>query len=87
MSMGKRTAECRGCGKVLRGTPYEYGGDAYDYETGEKAKVNHYGGYVCSESCDRKASINLESSMPGGKPFRSLSQYAKDSIRANWGGL
>ena len=50
-------AVCRGCGKVLRGKPYQYGGQAYIIETGEAAKRNHYGGWVCSRDCDYKAAM------------------------------
>jgi hypothetical protein len=60
------TAVCRGCGRKLNGKPYYMGGAAYHPETGERCKVNHYGGFVCSRQCDKRASHELENSMPGG---------------------
>ena len=75
---------CRSCGKLLRGT----GGSAYDPETGEKAKINQYGGFVCSRQCDVRACVELEQSMPGAVGYRmtesGLSPFAKQKIRDNW---
>ena len=79
--MSDETAVCRGCGKQLRGKPYYLGGNAYDPRTGEQAKVCHYGGYVCSEQCDRRACLELESSMPGCNGQKTLSCYARESMR------
>lgn len=78
-------AECRGCGLKLNGTPYYMGGCAYHPVTGERCKVNFYGGYVCSEHCDRESSQELEDSMPGHHPGENLSCYAKNSLNDNWG--
>lgn len=65
MTTGKREqATCRGCGRLLIGDAYMYGGSAYLPEGGQ-AKVCYYGGFVCSESCDRRACLELERSMPG----------------------
>ncbi|PCI45807.1 MAG: hypothetical protein COB41_00625 [Proteobacteria bacterium] len=61
----KETAVCRGCRKKLRGEPYYKGKPAYDPETGERCNVNFYGGFVCSQSCDKRASLELERTMPG----------------------
>lgn len=60
---------------------------AYVPETNEQAKVNHYGGFVCSKQCDIRASVDLESTMPGCSTVRSfgnLSTYAQRSIKINW---
>ncbi len=83
MSDEKETAKCRGCGQELRGEPYYKGGAAYHPDTGERCKVNHYGGFVCSETCDRNSSVRLETSMPGG-PFTQLSCYAQARLDGNW---
>jgi hypothetical protein len=78
-------AVCRGCGKELKGKPYYMGGSAYDPKTGEQCKGNYYGGFVCSESCDRNASLEIERTMPGHNYNQSrLSSYASMSIKTNW---
>jgi len=82
--MSDKNATCRNCGKILNGKPYHLGGHAYHPETKEKCKVNYYGGFVCSESCDRRASLDLESSMPGAGEAKSLSSQASISIMNNW---
>jgi hypothetical protein len=80
------TATCRGCGCQLQGEPYSRGKDAY-LPNGERAKVNHYGGFVCSRQCDFSSSLRLEQSMPGhGHEQASLSSYAAQSLRDNWDG-
>jgi hypothetical protein len=64
-----------------------YGGAAFDLETGKRAKVNHYGGFVCSYRCDREASLSLERSMPGhGSRQTSIGPSAAKSLRNNWQG-
>lgn len=78
-------AVCRGCGKVLRGKPYWAGGYAYDPDTGVQAKTNHYGGYVCSYYCDKRASLEQERSMPGHSwEQASLGCYARAALDRNW---
>lgn len=78
-------AECRGCKLRLRGRSYCYGGDAYHPRTGERAKVNFYGGFVCSRECDYRASLELERTMPGhGYEQRILSGSALRSVILNW---
>ena len=59
------TAKCSGCGLLLRGKPYRFGGRAYHPLTGEWCPPNHYGGYVCSPLCDIRVSLEVERSMPG----------------------
>jgi len=88
----KDEATCRGCNRKLFGRNYCYGGDAYiprpDGTPGPRAKINYYGGYVCSRSCDYKSSLKLEQSMPGhGYSQRSLSPNspAAQRVEANWG--
>lgn len=77
-------AFCRGCGRRLDGNSYERGGLAYIPENGEPAKVNFYGGWVCSESCDRRASLEMESSFPGAGKARSLQSGSERHVRTNW---
>lgn len=80
------TVTCRGCRRVLRGSPYHLGGHAYHPDTGETAKANFYGGWVCSRSCDVRASLELERSMPGhGHTQMSVGGYAAERIERNWG--
>lgn len=57
-------AECRNCKRLLRGKAYYLGGQAYHPETREQCKVNKYGGFVCSDLCDARATYDLEASMP-----------------------
>lgn len=80
MHSSEDVAVCRGCGLELRGKPYYLGGSAYHPRTGETAKVCHYGGYVCSRSCDIRACLDLESSMPGCSGQKTLSCYARESM-------
>lgn len=82
----REPATCRGCGKVLIGKPYHMGGSAYlPGSKMEPARVNFYGGFVCSENCDRRASLELERTMPGHSYDQSrLSSFAADSLRRNW---
>jgi hypothetical protein len=77
-------ATCRGCGKELIGKPYFMGGGAYMPKTMEPVKVNFYGGYVCSENCDRNASLELERTMPGHTARQSsLSTMAHEHLKKN----
>lgn len=86
--MTEETAVCRGCKKVLRGAPYHLSktGRAYDPDTGKAAKINYFGGFVCSRSCDYRSSLELESSMPGHMGQTSLSHgtTAHRKVIANW---
>lgn len=84
--MNNEVATCRGCGKVLKGKPYYMGGTAYNHSTNEAAKVNFYGGYVCSQQCDIRACRELESSMPGNimSKGNSISSPAQNHINKNW---
>ena len=81
----EENAICRGCGKTLTGKPYYMGKSAY-LDDGKKAKVNFYGGFVCSYNCDYKSSKELENSMPGAGVGKYLSLMAAQSIKDNWGG-
>lgn len=82
-------AVCRGCGQHLNGSPYWKGGSAYvprqDGSNGQRAKANYFGGWVCSRSCDYRASLELERSMPGhGDSQRQPSREAMRRIESNW---
>lgn len=83
---GYHGAECRGCGKSLRGKPYYMGGSAYLplSEGGGQAKTNHYGGFVCSYSCDYRAALKLEASMPGHMGQERLSTPLSTQIYDRW---
>ncbi len=79
-------ATCRGCGKLLKGDDFRYGGVAYHPASGKQCKVNHYGGYVCSEPCDYRSSLDLERTMPGhGWQQQKIGQSAMASYHRNWG--
>jgi len=83
--METEVATCRWCRIPLRGRPYCYGGRAYHPRTGEECRVNYYGGFVCSRSCDFKASLELEQTMPGhGYEQKTLGRDAADSLKRNW---
>ena len=77
-------AVCRGCGKVLRGKPAYAGMPAFDPETGEQCPRNYYGGFVCSEGCDRRAILEQESSFPGAGKAVLMTQGAQSKFNANW---
>lgn len=80
------TPVCRGCGKVLRGSPYFKGGRAY-YPLGENGTVHAclYGGWVCSKSCDIRACKELEESMPGHGAGSGLDSATRRKIEEKWG--
>lgn len=83
-------ATCRHCRCDLIGKAYCYGGAAYIPDAqgrpGKRAPVNYYGGYVCSESCDYKAALTLEQSMPGhGYGQKTISGEPLERVRSNWG--
>jgi hypothetical protein len=85
MHSSEEHAVCRGCGLVLRGKPYYMGGRAYHPRTDKQCPVNHYGGFVCSEECDRRASLEQERSMPGhGNSQMSIGSFARESLNRNW---
>ena len=85
----QEAAECRGCGKALRGKPYYMGGSAYLplSEGGGQAKVNFYGGFVCSRECDYRSSLRLEQTMPGHAGQKSLHPCSEAArrIASAWG--
>ena len=80
----KEKAICRGCGRVLRGKPYAYGGPAFHPETDEQCPINHYGGYVCSRACDVRACFDLENSMPGHTGQIRIGDFARERVESNW---
>lgn len=82
----KEKAKCRGCGMTLIGDDYMYGGSALHPYTKEQCKINFYGGFVCSYSCDKKSSLELERTMPGHRRDQmEVGQYAGQSLKRNWG--
>ena len=86
--MTDETAMCRNCRRKLLGRPYYCGGRAYHPETGYKCPSNYYGGFVCSENCDRAVLFEMESSFPGssGRAY-SLSSGAAKRLKDNWSHL
>ena len=82
----EETAKCRGCGKKLIGKPYYLGGHAYDPKTMERAKINQFGGYVCSYNCDRSVCMKMIESMPGAGPATRLDSHSQKKINENWRG-
>lgn len=82
-------ATCRGCGRVLLGRNYCFGGAAFipdaNGRPGRQAPVNYYGGYVCSRDCDYRSALELEQSMPGhGFSQKHIDGPALQRVKANW---
>lgn len=77
-------ATCRHCRRELNGEPYYRGKPAYIPETGKRANVNHFGGFVCSRRCDYNASLDHLSSMPGAGIAKELDVYTQRSFDYNW---
>lgn len=91
MTDDERAAEekayCRGCGRELKGRAYHTGGIAYIPETWERAKLNFYGGWVCSYDCDLRSSLRVEQTMPGHEASQQrlgLGSPAWISLKNNW---
>lgn len=86
MSAVKDPAVCRGCSRVLLGKAYHLGGSAYLPGPDLKnAKVNFYGGFVCSRQCDFNASLEQEQSMPGHTSGQKrLGCFAAEHLEKNW---
>lgn len=72
--------ECRNCSAPIK----SYRDSAVVIKTGKQAKWNHFGGWVCSPWCDKTASLDLMSSMPGAGPAKSLNGAEKESFQSNW---
>lgn len=79
--METKEIKCRCCGLVLRKTT----SGADNPDTGEDAKQNYYGGWVCSKRCDSRECIEMASSMPGAGRTNHPSAYAQKQIDNNWG--
>jgi ribosomal protein L34E len=61
---GIETAECRACGLKLVGDPYHKSRTLARHPvTGDVCSVNFYGGYVCSDECDRAATARQRRSI------------------------
>lgn len=83
--MEDEKATCRGCGRELNGSPYYTGKPAYHPETKERCRSNFYGGHVCSEQCDYRASLELEQTMPGHFGQKQISNTSVlRHIKNNW---
>lgn len=78
-------ASCRYCGRELVGKPYYTGCSAYDPVTMDQIPVNFYGGFVCSQMCDVRTSIEMSSSIPGAGEAKSLNSQEHASVNRNWG--
>jgi hypothetical protein len=81
----RKTCNCRGCGKLLNGDGSQMSAVS-DPDTNLPAKLNYYGGWVCSRQCDYNSSLRLEQSMPGhtGQTRLSLGSSSYKSIEENW---
>ena len=85
-------ARCRGCGIGLvdaigqPAPPYYRSHYPHPYHpyTNHPAKSCYYGGFVCSESCDRKACLELEQSMPGHRGQTSLDSSFLRKLEIKW---
>jgi hypothetical protein len=84
----KESAVCRGCGTKLIGNPYYMGGNAYlPNKAMDQARVNFYGGFVCSRGCDIKAARELEGTMPGCRDVRWPMAYQdRAAFERKWEG-
>lgn len=84
----EKNAECRGCGRKMLGEPYYTGKGAWITQSKRygliRAPSCHYGGYVCSERCDRRACGDLEGSMPGCSLNRPLMGNLSAEISRKW---
>lgn len=58
------SAECRGCKLQLIGKPYHLStGAAYHPLTREQVTVSFWGGYVCSDGCERRVDRDMKQSI------------------------
>jgi ribosomal protein L37AE/L43A len=86
MSYPDETPYCRHCNRTLRGHAYWTGKPAYHPEPNGTVRRNHYGGWVCSRSCDWKAALDLEQSMPGhGYHQKTPGCYTYAQMDEKWG--
>ena len=68
----------------LRGKPYYMGGNAYHPVTGRRCLPSHFGGYLCSEKCDRRSYLEQEASMPGHQGQCRIDPNTSRQIEAKW---
>lgn len=86
-------ATCRGCRTVLVdafGKParpwYTGNQNAYHPDTKRAAKSCYYGGFVCRQSCDLRACLELERDMPGhGGAQTVVSSEVRRMSNQKWG--
>lgn len=84
----EEVATCRGCGMVLDGKPYYTGRPAFHPHTKEQVLSCAYGGWVCSEWCDRRAALDLEGTMPGCGGIKSPMIYQdREAFERKWKGM
>jgi len=50
----------------------------------DRAKVNFYGGFVCSEQCDVSVCLEMSNSMPRAGKATSLNGHEREKVRMNW---
>ena len=79
--VSKSTIYCRGCGKELA---CSFNVNVYNPDTGEQAKQNFYGGFVCCRQCDVDACLRMSSSMPGAGIARHLNTMEREYVERNW---
>jgi hypothetical protein len=86
MATVEETAECRRCKRKLKGRPY-YTGNLYAVVPGtmQEARINYYGGFVCSRECDYYACLDLERTMPGHSLSKTtITSQARAKVEQNW---
>lgn len=85
MHSSETHAVCRGCGMVLNGEPHYKGKQAVHPRTGKTVPFCFYGGFVCSRTCDERACLEQERSMPGhGTSQQHIGTAARERIERNW---
>jgi hypothetical protein len=75
---------CRYCGRSIIEKTNGAHRYAYIGNSKELAKWNYYGGWVCTQYCDRNACLEMESSFPGAGRATTLSSGAASQVKINW---
>lgn len=76
-------ATCRGCHRHLDGAPYHTGKPAYLPENGKRALAHHFGGWVCSATCERRIFEAMRAEGVWGSREAELMALASDRHAEN----
>ncbi len=76
-------AHCRGCHRLLNGHPYYTGKPAYIPETGARALSHHFGGWVCSSTCERRVFEQMKAENVWSSDCARMVAAAYDRHEAN----